>query len=179
MLSGRGSSPIFNVAHFRRAKARRFHPGAKARRRPETDHLACIFHLTDVLYFHNNRNIEGGGMARSYEPEQIGRYADMFSAMGTEPRLRIMRLLLSAHPDGMVVGDIRRRAGDPGLHAFAPPRQAEKRGPGQGPPRRHLPLVFGQRRTRCRSCSASSTPNAARATKSCNRERLSAVRSSQ
>jgi DNA-binding transcriptional ArsR family regulator len=30
----------------------------------------------------------------------------MFSALGTEPRLRIMRLLLSAHPDGMVVGDI-------------------------------------------------------------------------
>jgi DNA-binding transcriptional ArsR family regulator len=30
----------------------------------------------------------------------------MFSAMGTEPRLRIMRLLLSAHPEGLVVGDI-------------------------------------------------------------------------
>jgi DNA-binding transcriptional ArsR family regulator len=30
----------------------------------------------------------------------------MFSAMGTEPRLRIMRLLLSAHPGGMVVGEI-------------------------------------------------------------------------
>jgi ArsR family transcriptional regulator, arsenate/arsenite/antimonite-responsive transcriptional repressor len=26
--------------------------------------------------------------------------------MGTEPRLRIMRLLLSAHPDGMVVGNV-------------------------------------------------------------------------
>lgn len=39
------------------------------------------------------------------EPE-VTRYADMFSAMGAEPRLRIMRLLLSAHPDGMVVGDI-------------------------------------------------------------------------
>lgn len=36
----------------------------------------------------------------------IARYADMLSAMGTEPRLRIMRLLLSAHPDGLVVGDI-------------------------------------------------------------------------
>ena len=35
-----------------------------------------------------------------------GRYADMRSAMGTEPRLRIVRLLLSAHPAGMVVGDI-------------------------------------------------------------------------
>ncbi len=38
--------------------------------------------------------------------EQIARYADMFSAMGTEARLRIMQLLLSAHPEGMVVGEI-------------------------------------------------------------------------
>jgi DNA-binding transcriptional ArsR family regulator len=38
--------------------------------------------------------------------DNVPRYADMFSAMGTEPRLRIMRLLLSAHPDGLVVGDI-------------------------------------------------------------------------
>jgi DNA-binding transcriptional ArsR family regulator len=30
----------------------------------------------------------------------------MFSAMGTEARLRIMQLLLSAHPEGMVVGEI-------------------------------------------------------------------------
>jgi DNA-binding transcriptional ArsR family regulator len=30
----------------------------------------------------------------------------MLSAMGTEPRLRIVRLLLSAHPTGLVVGDI-------------------------------------------------------------------------
>ena len=45
-------------------------------------------------------------MAKQHESEQIKRFADMFSAMGTEPRLRIMRLLLSAHPDGMVVGDI-------------------------------------------------------------------------
>ena len=38
--------------------------------------------------------------------ENVARYADMLAAMGTEPRLRIMRLLLSAHPNGMVVGDI-------------------------------------------------------------------------
>jgi ArsR family transcriptional regulator len=37
---------------------------------------------------------------------KIAKYADMFSAMGTEARLRIMQLLLSAHPDGMVVGEI-------------------------------------------------------------------------
>jgi DNA-binding transcriptional ArsR family regulator len=38
--------------------------------------------------------------------EKISHYADMFAAMGSEPRLRIMRLLLSAHPQGMVVGEI-------------------------------------------------------------------------
>src|ERR1700692_2302440 len=43
----------------------------------------------------------------------IARYADMFAAMGTEARLRIMRLLLSAHPDGMVVGDIGGELGIP------------------------------------------------------------------
>jgi len=40
------------------------------------------------------------------DTEQVTRYADMFSAMGTEARLRIMQLLLSAHPDGLVVGEI-------------------------------------------------------------------------
>ena len=38
--------------------------------------------------------------------EQVTRYADMFAAMGAEPRLRIMQLLLTAHPQGLVVGDI-------------------------------------------------------------------------
>jgi ArsR family transcriptional regulator, arsenate/arsenite/antimonite-responsive transcriptional repressor len=37
---------------------------------------------------------------------QVVRYADMLAAMGTEPRLRIVRLLLSAHPVGMIVSDI-------------------------------------------------------------------------
>ena len=53
-------------------------------------------------------------MARKPSEEQITRYADMFSAMGTEPRLRILRLLLSAHPDGMTVGDIGAELGIPG-----------------------------------------------------------------
>jgi len=38
--------------------------------------------------------------------DSVPRFADMLAAMGTETRLRIMRLLLSAYPDGMVVGDI-------------------------------------------------------------------------
>src|SRR5438270_1850763 len=45
-------------------------------------------------------------MGKRDDAELIARFADMLSAMGTEPRLRIVRLLLSAHPDGMVVGEI-------------------------------------------------------------------------
>jgi ArsR family transcriptional regulator len=41
----------------------------------------------------------------------ITRYADMFAALGAEPRLKILRLLLSAHPDGLVVGDIQAETG--------------------------------------------------------------------
>ena len=52
-------------------------------------------------------------MAAANVDAHIARYADMFSAMGTEARLRIMRLLLSAHPDGMVVGDIGAELGIP------------------------------------------------------------------
>jgi DNA-binding transcriptional ArsR family regulator len=44
--------------------------------------------------------------ARKPNSDQVARYADMFSAMGTEPRLRIMRALLTAHPEGLVVTDI-------------------------------------------------------------------------
>jgi DNA-binding transcriptional ArsR family regulator len=44
---------------------------------------------------------------------QVIRYADMFAAMGAEPRLRIMQLLLTAHPQGLVVGDIQDELGIP------------------------------------------------------------------
>jgi DNA-binding transcriptional ArsR family regulator len=50
-------------------------------------------------------------MTKNLSEDQIIRYADMFAAMGTESRLRIMRLLLSAHPDGMVVGEIQAELG--------------------------------------------------------------------
>ena len=45
--------------------------------------------------------------------DQVVKYADMFSAMGTEARLRIMQLLLSAHPAGLVVGEIQEELGIP------------------------------------------------------------------
>jgi len=50
---------------------------------------------------------------RKTETEQVACFADMLAAMGTEPRLRIIRLLLSAHPDGMVVGEIQEQLGIP------------------------------------------------------------------
>ncbi len=47
------------------------------------------------------------------EGERVVKYADMFSAMGTEARLRIMQLLLKAHPEGLVVGEIQEELGIP------------------------------------------------------------------
>jgi ArsR family transcriptional regulator, arsenate/arsenite/antimonite-responsive transcriptional repressor len=38
--------------------------------------------------------------------DRIIDYADMFAALGSESRLRIVRLLLSAYPEGLIVGDI-------------------------------------------------------------------------
>ena len=40
------------------------------------------------------------------DSERITRYADIFAALGAEPRLQIVRLLLSAHPDGLIVNEI-------------------------------------------------------------------------
>jgi ArsR family transcriptional regulator, arsenate/arsenite/antimonite-responsive transcriptional repressor len=57
--------------------------------------------IDSLPYFCNHRN-----MSNKKSEEQVAKFADMFSAMGTEPRLRIMQLLLSAHPEGLVVGEI-------------------------------------------------------------------------
>jgi DNA-binding transcriptional ArsR family regulator len=45
-------------------------------------------------------------MKKTCSDADVSRYADMFAAIGAEPRLQILRLLLSAHPEGMVVGEI-------------------------------------------------------------------------
>jgi ArsR family transcriptional regulator len=45
-------------------------------------------------------------MAKLKNEPDVTRYADMFSAIGAEPRLRIMRKLLAAHPEGMIVSSI-------------------------------------------------------------------------
>jgi ArsR family transcriptional regulator, arsenate/arsenite/antimonite-responsive transcriptional repressor len=62
-------------------------------------------------------------MAARPTEDEVTRFADMFSAMGTGPRLRIMRALLSAHPDGMIVGDI---GGDLGIPASTLSHHLEK-----------------------------------------------------
>jgi DNA-binding transcriptional ArsR family regulator len=46
--------------------------------------------------------------------ENAARYADMFAALGSEARLNIVRKLLSAHPEGMVAGDLQAELGIPG-----------------------------------------------------------------
>jgi DNA-binding transcriptional ArsR family regulator len=53
-------------------------------------------------------------MPKQTSQDQIARFADMFGAMGNDARLRIMRLLLTAHPDGMVVGEIQSELQIPG-----------------------------------------------------------------
>lgn len=39
-------------------------------------------------------------------PELDARYADMLAALGAETRLKVLRLLLREHPDGLVVAQI-------------------------------------------------------------------------
>jgi DNA-binding transcriptional ArsR family regulator len=60
--------------------------------------------LDNNLYFCKHQNM--ATLSSKKNTEQVARYADMFSAIGTEPRLRIMQLLLAAHPDGLTVGEI-------------------------------------------------------------------------
>ena len=50
---------------------------------------------------------------RKSDPLVISRTADRFAALGAEPRLQIMRTLLSAHPKGMVAGQIQEELGIP------------------------------------------------------------------
>jgi ArsR family transcriptional regulator, arsenate/arsenite/antimonite-responsive transcriptional repressor len=47
------------------------------------------------------------------DAEETARYADMLAALGAEPRLRVVRLLLAAHPEGLVVGEIGSELGIP------------------------------------------------------------------
>ena len=63
-------------------------------------------------YFCYCGNMKTGAKSKA-SAEQVTRYADMLAAMGAEPRLRVMQLLLSAHPDGLVVGELQTELGIP------------------------------------------------------------------
>lgn len=60
-----------------------------------------------LLYFRNNGNM------KAPDPLLVTRTADRFSALGAEPRLQIVRLLLAAHPAGMVAGEVQEELGIP------------------------------------------------------------------
>lgn len=47
------------------------------------------------------------------DPLLVARCADRFAALGAEPRLQIVRLLLSAHPKGLCAGEIQEELGIP------------------------------------------------------------------
>lgn len=64
-------------------------------------------------FFHVSSNIEKMAKLSIKPGDRVTKYADQFSAMGTELRLRIMQLLLSAHPGGLVVGEIQEELGIP------------------------------------------------------------------
>ena len=47
------------------------------------------------------------------DPLLVTHCADRFAALGAEPRLQIVRLLLSAHPQGICAGDLQEELGIP------------------------------------------------------------------
>ena len=47
------------------------------------------------------------------DPALVTRSALRFSGLGAEPRLQILRLLLAAHPEGMVAGEVQEEMGVP------------------------------------------------------------------
>ncbi len=62
----------------------------------------------DILpYFCNHRKM------KKPDPLLVTRSANRFSALGAEPRLQILRVLLSAHPKGMVAGEVQEELGIP------------------------------------------------------------------
>lgn len=79
------------------------YPALQVKQRRKGSEDGAVRRLDILLYFCKYRNMMN---AMKKNAEQVAKFADMFSAMGTEARLRIMQLLLSAHPEGMVVGEL-------------------------------------------------------------------------
>lgn len=102
------------------------------------------FVLDMLPYFRNHRNMK---CTSKFYSSQVARYADMFSAMGTEARLRTG----SAAPDRASPGSGRQRdpgrVGYSGPYAFASSRQIESRGVGQGAAREHVSALHRKHRS--------------------------------
>ena len=99
------------------------------------------------------------------ESERVARYADMFSAMGTEPRLRIMQLLLSAHPEGLVVGEIQDELDIPSSTLSHHLDKLKNEDLVKVQREGTFPALHRQHRSAAGSCCTFSTPNAAPATR--------------
>src|SRR6266849_5759190 len=63
--------------------------------------------LDIFLYYRKHGNM------KRVDPGLVTRAAERFTALGAEPRLQILRLLLSAHPAGMVAGEVQEELGIP------------------------------------------------------------------
>jgi DNA-binding transcriptional ArsR family regulator len=55
--------------------------------------------------------MESAASLQLFPADKTATYADKFAALGAEPRLRILRALLVAHPAGMVAGEIQGELG--------------------------------------------------------------------
>lgn len=62
-------------------------------------------------YIYRHGEAHTAELMKAPATDDVVRFADMFAAMGTESRVRIMQQLLSAHPEGMVVGEIQAALG--------------------------------------------------------------------
>ena len=50
--------------------------------------------------------MESSRLKTAPDTDRTASYADMFAALGAESRLQILRALLAAHPEGLVVGEL-------------------------------------------------------------------------
>ncbi len=64
--------------------------------------------LALLLYFRNY------GTMKRPDPKLVTRSAQRFAALGAEPRLQILRLLMAAHPTGLVVSEVQEEMEIPG-----------------------------------------------------------------
>ena len=100
---------------------------------------------------------------KAIEPH-ITRYADMFAALGAETRLQIVRLLLSAHPEGMVVNEIQTETGVAGSTLSHQLEKLQMTNSSR-PSAKGRSSVTAPTSRRSRNCLGSCTPSAARGTK--------------